>query len=165
MPRGCGSLQSICERQIAGWNPGSTTWPWHPRSCCHRGSSRHLRAPFRREAGSKLQAAKPRGLGALVFDIEVLTDADVGHGVVELQSIYECLSVETRGRNCKLQRPGGDRLALKPSSLITFISRLMWVTVRLDLSASASASQGKRRVEIASSKDPENTAWPWRHRL
>ena len=96
-------------------------------------------------AGSELQAAKtpwaPPGLGTLVSDL-VVFEVDVGERTVGLQGICECLSEERRGRNCKLQRPRGHRLALAPSCPILLPSRLMSVTVQLDFKASASASQG-----------------------
>ena len=88
----------------------------------------------------------PPGLGALVPDL-VFFEVDVGDRTVGLQGICQCLE-ETRGRNCKLKRPRGHRLALAPSSPILLFSRLTWVTVLLDFKASASAYK-KRRVETA----------------
>ena len=101
--------------------------------------------PLRRNAGSKLKAAKtlwaPPGLGALVSDL-VVFEVDVGDRTVGFQSICERLSQETRGRNCKLRH----RLALAPWSLIQLPARQslrsMWVTEQLDFRAFASASQG-----------------------
>ena len=79
--------------------------------------------PLRATAGSKLKAANtpwaPPGLGALVSD-PVAMEVDDGDRTVGLQGICQCLSGETPGRNCKLQRPCGHRLALAPSSPIRF---------------------------------------------
>ena len=108
-------------------------------------------------------AHTPPGLGALVPDL-VVTEVDVGDRAVALQGICECLSAEMRGRNCKLQRPRGHRLALAPSSPIPLARTLTWVTVQLDFKASANASRGQRGVETESYKDPAGTAWPWRPR-
>ena len=125
-------------------------------------------ASERKSEGSKLQAAKnlwaPPGLGALVPD-PVAIKVDVGDCTVGLQSICKCLSEKSRGRNCKLQTPRGHRLALAPSAPMKLNSRLTWVTVQLDFKASASTSDKKHGVEIASCEDPAGTAWPWRPRL
>ena len=109
------------------------------------------------QAGSKLQAAKtpwaPSGLGALGPDPGA-TKLDVGDRTVGLQGICECLSQEKRGRNCKLRRPRGHRLALAPASPITLLSRLMSVTVLFDFRASASASQGQAGSKLQAAKTP-----------
>ena len=105
------------------------------------------------ESGVEMTPWAQLGLGALVPD-PVAIEVDVGDRTVGLQGIRERLSEKSRGRNCKLRRPCGHRLALAPSSPNSLNPRSMTATVQLDFKESASASQGKAGSKLHAARRP-----------